>query len=506
LEHPRQWGGLVDVPAVLSGRAAGWLGEVVSGRAGEDQVAIRAGGVLARRLVRAPAVTADRSWRPSGPVLVTGATGALGPLIARWLAGHGAPQVVLASRRGMTAAGTAALAARVCGQGAAVTVAACDVADRADLAGLLARLAAAGTAVRGVIHAAAVIKLATLEQLSLAELAEVCAAKVAGAVNLDELAGDTVEAFVLFSSIAGIWGGRDHGAYAAANAALDALAQHRRARGLAAISVSWSAWQAGKDDIAVPGYEPEQMIRRGLPPLAWERAFAGLRQVLDGDEVCTVVADVDWERFGPVFTSARPSPLLTGVAEVRQIMEADKAVPVPGPGRGMLAGRLAGLPAAEQERLVLEVVCEQAAAVLGYTSPEAVRSGMAFRDLGFDSLTAVELRDKLNDVTGLRLPATLVFDYPTPRALAGWLRAETIPKEMKLTVPILAGLDELENDLSSADVDQDTRIRITLRLETLLSKWKSRQEPTVSNTVVKKLQSATPEEVLQFIDNELRVP
>ncbi|HEV3289003.1 MAG TPA: SDR family NAD(P)-dependent oxidoreductase, partial [Streptosporangiaceae bacterium] len=418
LEHPRRWGGLIDLPAVITARAAGWLREILAGGTGEDQVAIRQGGVLARRLVRAPAVTAGRPWRPSGPVLVTGATGALGPLIGRWVAGRGAPRVVLASRRGMMAAGAARLAAAVCGAGSAVTVAACDVADRADLAGLLGRLTAARIPVRGIIHAATGGKLAALDQLSLAELTEGCRAKVAGAVHLDELLGGSVDTFVLFSSIAGIWGSGNHGAYAAANAALDALAQDRRARGLAAISVPWGVWQAVKHG-GDGGGAAESVIRQGLPLMAPERALMGLQKVLDGDEVCTAVAEVNWERFVPVFTSARPSPLLTGVPEARQVMEADTAVLVP--GQGLLAGRLAGLPAAEQERVMLELVRGQAAVVLGHASPEAVRPGLAFRDLGFDSLTAVELRDKLNVVTGLRLPATLVFDYPTPRVLAGWL-------------------------------------------------------------------------------------
>jgi acyl transferase domain-containing protein/acyl carrier protein len=502
LEYPDRWGGLVDMPAAITGRAAESLRAVLAGASGEDQVAIRQSGVLARRLVRVPAATVGQPWRPTGPVLVTGATGALGPLIVRWLAGRGAPRVVLSSRRGMTAAGTAALAARVCGQGTAVTVAACDVADRADLARLLARLTAAGTAVRGVIHAAATIKLATLEQLSLAGLDEVCTGKAAGAVNLDELLGGSVDTFVLFSSIAAIWGGRDHAAYAAANAALDALAEDRRARGLAATSVAWGPWQG--DGMAEREEEQRAGRRRGLRAMPPGLAITALGQILDHGETCTTVADMDWHQFVPAFTILRPSPLLSGVAEAREAMEADE--PEPEPGRGVLAGRLAGLSAAEQERLVLDVVRQEAAAVLGHASAGAVRPGAVFRDLGFDSLAAIELRDRLAAVTGLRLPATLVFDYPSPRVLAGWLRAETIQEEMKMTVPVLAGLDELENDLSAADVDQDTGTRITLRLEALLSKWKSRQEPAASNAVVEKLQSATPEEVLQFIDNELRVP
>jgi acyl transferase domain-containing protein len=429
LEHPRRWGGLIDLPATVTPGfkegVAGWLREILAGQTGEDQVAVRQGGVLARRLVRAPAAdpVAPR-WRPSGPMLVTGATGALGPLICRWLASCGAPKVIVTSRRGMAAPGLPRLAARLAGTGAAVTVAACDVADRTDLAGLLARLAAAGTAVRGVIHAAALIKLGMLEDLSVTDLADVGRAKVTGAVNLDELLGGSVDTFVMFSSIAAIWGSGNHGAYAASNAYLDALAMDRRARGLAATSVPWGVWQAGKEWAEAAGIKVRHLIRQGLPFQSAQTALAGLRLVLDGDEVCTAVAEVDWARFVPVFTSGRPSPLLTGLAEAREIIEADAAASAPVPGRGVLAGRLAGLAVAEQERLLLDVVCEQAAAVLGHASAEAVRPGMAFRDAGFDSLTAVELRDKLNVATGLRLPATLVFDYPTPRALAGWLRVQ----------------------------------------------------------------------------------
>ena len=379
LEYPRRWGGLVDVSPVLTGQAAGSLRAVLAGGTGEDQVAVRDSGVLARRLVRAPAIdpVRTRSWRPSGAVLVTGATGALGPLIAGWLAERGASQLVLVSRRG-AAAQLAALAAQAAGTGTGVLVAACDVADRADLARLLDRLAAAGTEIRTVIHAAAVIKLAALDQLSLAELAEVCGAKVAGAMNLDALLGGSVDTFMLFSSIAGIWGSGDHGAYAAANAALDALAENRRARGLAATSVPWGVWLAARPGVTAAeaeGFDPGQLIRQGLPLMVPERAFTGLGQVLDGDEVCTAVAEVDWTRFVPVFTSGRPSPLLSGVAEARQVMEADAAVTAPVPGRGALAGKLAALADAEQEQVLLDVVCEQAAGVLGHASVGADPAG-----------------------------------------------------------------------------------------------------------------------------------
>ena len=166
-------------------------------------------------------------------------------MIARWVAGRGAGRVVLASRRGPAAPGRRDLAARVAGAGAQVVVASCDVADRAALGGLLGGLRAAGGPVTAVVHAAASVRLAPLDRLSLGELAEVLGAKVAGAANLDELLGDEpLDGFVLFSSIAGVWGSGDHGAYAAANAYLDALAQRRRERGLAGTSVAWGTWDA----------------------------------------------------------------------------------------------------------------------------------------------------------------------------------------------------------------------------------------------------------------------
>jgi acyl carrier protein len=160
---------------------------------------------------------------------------------------------------------------------------------------------------------------------------------------------------------------------------------------------------------------------------------------------------------------------------------------------------------AEQERVVLEMVCQVAAAMLGHASADAVRPGAVFRDLGFDSLTAVQFRNQLRAMTGLQLPATLVFDYPTPQVLARWLCAEIRQDETATLAPILAGLDRLESDLAAADVDRDARTRITLRLNVLLEKWKGVQEPASNTTVIGQLQSATPEEVLRFIDTELDV-
>jgi polyketide synthase 7 len=271
-----------------------------------------------------------------------------------------------------------------------------------------------------VVHAAGVLDDGVLDALTPARVAGVLAPKAGAAVHLDELAeGRDLDGFVLFSSMAGVIGGAGQGSYVAANAGLDAVAENRRARGLAGVSVGWGLWGGA----GMAGEITAARARRGgLGAMDPELAVQALGQVLDQDETAVMVADVDWAKFVPGFTASRPSPLLSGIAETRQEKEQEQE-----PGQGLLAGRLAGLPDADQERLILGVVCGEAAAVLGHASSEGVRPGSVFRDLGFDSLTAVEYRNRLDAATGLQLPATLIFDYPTPLALAEWLRAVISP-------------------------------------------------------------------------------
>ncbi|MFH9227189.1 type I polyketide synthase [Streptomyces lydicus] len=481
LELPERWGGLVDLPEAWDGRAGARLCAVLAGALDdEDQLAVRGSGVFARRLVRAPlaaagradeagaqpgagassgtgtgartgtgtATDADAAWRTRGTALVTGGTGALGPHIARWLADNGAEHVVLVSRRGAAAPGMAELRDELAAGGVRLTASACDVADRDAVAALLAGLAADGDTVRTVIHAAAFIELAALTEADPAEFADVLAAKVAGAAHLDALLDpDDLDAFVLFSSIAGVWGSGDHGAYAAANAFLDALAEQRHARGLPASSIAWGVWDVWDPERLPEGVKPEQLQARGLPFLDPDTAFSALRQVLAHNEACVTVADVDWDRFVPVFTSAGPRPLLDGVPEAQQALDTGGgSVGAGGGATGVpadaspspLRDRLSGLAPAERHAVLLDLVRAQAASVLGHASPEAVASTRAFRDLGFDSLTAVELRNRLKNATGLRLPATLIFDYPSPTVLAGFLRGEILGTEESATTAAAA--------------------------------------------------------------------
>ncbi|MFJ8210233.1 type I polyketide synthase [Streptomyces sp. NPDC096033] len=430
LEHPGRWGGLVDLPEALDHRAARRFAAVLAGtHAEEDQLAVRGAGVLVRRLLRAPQGRPAQpapAWQPHGTVLITGGTGALGAHVARWLAGAGADHLVLTSRRGAAAPGAAALRAELEELGARVTVEACDIADRQAVARLLEGLPQEHP-LTGVVHAAGVGTPAMLADTTAEEFAGVLAAKTAGAHHLHELlAGRDLDAFVLFSSISGVWGAAGQAAYAVANASLDALAEHRRAQGLPATAVAWGPWAGG--GMVEDGDAEDRLLKRGLPALTPPSAIAALRAALTRDETTVTVADVAWERFAPSFTLLRPSPLLNGVPEaVAALAEAAGATSPGGPDDGALpefARRTAALTGPEQARAVLALVRAEAAAVLGHQDAGAVPADRAFRELGFDSLTAVELRGRLARATGVRLPATLVFDHPSPAVLAAHLLGE----------------------------------------------------------------------------------
>jgi NAD(P)-dependent dehydrogenase (short-subunit alcohol dehydrogenase family)/acyl carrier protein len=366
------------------------------------------------------------SWSARGTVLVTGGTGALGAQVARWLIDNGAEHVVLTSRRGPDAPGAADLRDELASSGARVTVAACDVADREALAGLLAGLPAE-LPLTAVVHAAGVLDDGVLESLTPERISGVLRAKADAAANLHELTRDLdLSAFVLFSSTSGTVGAAGQANYAAANAFLDALAERRRAEGLPATSIAWGPWAAG--GMAADEALEQRMRRAGMPPMDADLALAALRRALDLGDAVVAVADVDWDRFAPGFTAGRPSPLLADLPEVRHAAvardTAGSADGAPVETASALAQRLLGLPEAERHRALLDLVRTHVAAVLAYPGPEAVEPERAFKDLGIDSLTAVELRNGLGAATGRALPATLVFDYPTPAAVATYLREE----------------------------------------------------------------------------------
>ncbi len=380
----------------------------------------------------------------------------------------------------------------------------CDTASRPELAGLLARGATDGPPLTAVFHAAGVVQTTALHDNSLAELSVMTGAKAAGASHLDELTADLgLDAFVLFSSIAAIWGSGLQCGYAAANSYLDALAASRRARGLAATSVSWGPWGGG----GMTDHESAvQLERRGLRSMTPELAIGALAQAIDGGTDLVTVADVDWARFAPPFTLRRSSPLIEDLPEVRQVLDAaSNAEPVDRQSGGALADRLAGLSRAEQDRMLTDLVQAEASAVLGHASVAAVGADRAFTDMGADSLTAVELRDRLGAVTGIRLPATLLYDCPTPAALADYLRS-AMTSDGAVSRPLLAELDRLESMLSAAAGTGAEGETITAKLEAIAAKWKGIREAAVPAVdVTEQLESSTDDEVFDFIVNELGI-
>ncbi|MER7336199.1 type I polyketide synthase, partial [Micromonospora sp. NPDC000119] len=421
LEYPRQWGGLVDLPAEPDSATWAEVARILTGGAGdEDQFAVRPSGTFVRRLHTATARPSGQAipWQPRGTVLITGGTGAIGAQAARWLAGNGAEHLVLTSRRGLDAAGARELVDELAATGVRVSVVACDMADRDQVAALVAGLDDVAP-LTAVLHAAGTDHLTPLVDTGLDVFDHVIAGKVLGALHLDEFLADReLDAFVTFSSIAAVWGSAGQCGYAAANAYLDALAEQRRARGLTATSISWGAWAEG--GMATTEETRQLLSRRGLNPMQPADALLALRRAVEQGETCLTVADVDWSRFHPAFTLARPSPFLSELPTVRALAEAEAETDAPAGATDALR-HLADLPGAEQERELLRLVNEQAARVLGHATPDDLR-GRPFKDLGFDSLTALDFRNRLNEATGLRLPATLVFDHPTPADLARHLR------------------------------------------------------------------------------------
>ncbi|MCA2219598.1 beta-ketoacyl reductase, partial [Jidongwangia harbinensis] len=300
LEVGGSWGGLIDLPAVLDERAGSRLAAVLAAGGTEDQVAIRPTGVFGRRLARITG-QGGPGWSPRGTVLITGGTGGLGAAVARQLAETGAERLVLTSRRGGVAPDL----------GVPVEVVAADMGVRADVARVLR---VCGDDLTAVVHAAGVDVSGAVVETGAAELARAYAGKVVGADLLDELLGDRVlDAFVLFSSIAGVWGSGGGGPYAAANAHLDALAADRRARGLAGTALAWGPW--AEVGMAALGNTREHLGRRGLTALPPAAAVTAIAAAVAGADATQVIVDVDWARFAPAFSFGRRWALLGDLPE-----------------------------------------------------------------------------------------------------------------------------------------------------------------------------------------------
>ncbi|HEX8075912.1 MAG TPA: SDR family NAD(P)-dependent oxidoreductase, partial [Thermoleophilaceae bacterium] len=377
-------------------------------------------------------LTMPRPVEPDGTVLITGGTGGLGALMARHLASeHGARHLLLASRGGRDADGADELAAELAELGAEATIASCDVSKRDAVEALLASIPAEHP-LAAVIHTAGVLDDGTIESLDAERIHSVMRPKADAALHLHELTADLeLSDFVLFSSVAGTVGGPGQGNYSAANAFLDALAQQRRAHGLAATSLGWGLWQQAS---GMTGDLDETDLARmgsiGLEALSNEQGLELFDTARDLGEPHLLPMRLD---TGALRAAARMDvlpPLMSGLVRAPSRRARDSS--------GSLARQLAGVPEEDRAATVLELVRGQVATILGHPSADAVDPERAFKELGFDSLSAVELRNRLSHQTGLRLPSTLVFDHPTPAAVARLLRSRVEGAEAGAPAPTRA--------------------------------------------------------------------
>ncbi|MFD9062856.1 type I polyketide synthase [Kitasatospora purpeofusca] len=476
------------------------------------------------------ALTLPAPLDPEGTVLVTGGTGALGRLVARRLVDrHGVRHLLLAGRKGPQAPGIAELVAELAESGAEVTVRAADVGDRDAVAALLATVPAERP-LTAVVHTAGVLDDAVLGSLTAERLRTVGRPKADGARHLHELTrSQDLAAFVLFSSAVGLLGNPGQANYAAANAELDALAQHRRVRGLPAVSLAWGHWAQAEGGMAagLSAAERERLGATGLAPMTDEQALALFDAALGtptaapgaptsapgtaGVPDAALVA----ARLDPAAVPAdRLAPVLRGLARHR----ARPAARGGADGPAALLARLAGQPAAEQERQLLALVLATAAAVLGHPDATAIRPELGFMDSEFDSLGVIELRNRVNTATGLRLPTTALFDHPTPTALAVHLRERLAPPpaapvgaaETAEPADAATEFDRLERALSALAADPAARSEAVDRLTSLLAGLTG--PPATEGDgdggdgdLATRITDVSDDDIFDFIDNELGI-
>ncbi|AUA15909.1 Phenolphthiocerol synthesis polyketide synthase type I Pks15/1 [Streptomyces malaysiensis subsp. malaysiensis] len=476
--------------------------------ADETQAAIRAGTCFLRRLTRV--VDASESGPGGlagvgGTVLVTGGTGALGAVVARHLvAVHGVRSVVLASRSGPGAAGAAELEAELVGAGARVRIVACDVADRDAVAGLLDAVPE-DAPLSAVVHTAGVLDDGVLTALTPERMNAVFRPKVDGALHLHELTRELeLSAFVLFSSAAGTFGSSGQGNYAAANAYLDALAQHRAAQGLPATSLGWGMWSQDAGMTAQLGdSDHRRLARDGLTALSAAEGMELFDTALRTGEPAVLPIKLDLGALrAQAATGSVPPPLRGLVPQPRQPRQ--QARSAHGHDADALTARLAGAGSADRQAILLDLVRQEAAYVLGYTSVGRIGPDAAFTDVGFDSLTVIELRDRLLARTALRLPATFAFDFPTPQTLADHLNtrlgADTTQD------PVLAEVARLEELVAARPPGGAKDTGAAARLRALAVKLSADASgPAGGADIEATLDAASVDDVLAFIDDEFGI-
>ncbi|HXC45262.1 MAG TPA: type I polyketide synthase, partial [Solirubrobacteraceae bacterium] len=494
-EHPDRFM-LIDLDGEQASIAA--LGAALAGD--ESQVAIRRGEMLVPRLVRMSQRVAERGedvedpaarWPSSPPrggaALLTGGTGALGRLVARHLVvAHGVRSLVLASRRGPDADGAGELERELTELGAQVRVVACDVADRDQLKSLIESVSPE-VPLRMVVHAAGVLDDGAIASLTPRRLDRVLEVKLDAAWHLHELTREhDLAAFVLFSSVAGILGSPGQGNYAAGNSFLDALAAHRRALGLPAVSMAWGWWRqisgmAGE----LAAADRERTSHMGMSALSGEEGLALFDAACESECSLAVPMRLDLRTLASLAREMRLPSVLRALVRLPGGQTSHQV--------GALSRRLGELPASQRRDALLHAVQVEVASVLGHPTPASVAMRQSFSELGFDSLAAIELRNRLSQASGMGLPATLIFDYPTPTALGDYLLEAIAPDGSSTKVALDAELDRLEWLLASS-TSAEVSSGVKLRLRAILSELEGSGDRAGSETVAEKVRSASAQE------------
>jgi acyl carrier protein len=494
-EHPGQFT-LLDIddsPASLDAVARALA-------SGEPQLALRGGEVHAPRL--APVDADGEPPRPTpldpeGTVLLTGGTGTLGALLARHLVSrHRIRHLLLTSRRGPDAPGAAELAAELAALGADTKIEARDAADRDALARLLDQIPAEHP-LTAVIHTAGVLDDATVMSLTPERLDKVLAPKVDAAWNLHELTSHLdLAAFVLYSSATGTFGSPGQANYAAANSYLDALAGYRQGLSLPAISLAWGLWeQASGISGHLGGADRGRLSQLGMTALASERGLNLFDAALVRDDPMVVLTRVDTAAIRALTPQELP-PLLRGF-----VRGARRRTIASGTSPATVTRQLAELPWSDRPPFVLDLLLAQVASVLGHGTSKGIDPEMTFKDLGFDSLTAVRLRNRVSAATGVRLPTTIVFERPTPAALAGHLLARLAPGDADDDAAVLADLDRLAARIAAMPRDRDAYARALRRLRGLVRGGGDGEATGTKDD----LEHASDDELFATLDNELGV-
>ena len=492
-EHPGRFG-VIDIDDVSQGLGPA-LGLLVDG---EPDVRVRDGRASVPRLEVAPGpdiASTDDVDRidPDRTIVITGGTGTLGGVLARHLVDHyHARHLLLTSRRGMDAPGATELVAELKGLGANVDVTACDMSDREAVRQLLT-----GIDVGTVIHTAAVLDDGVIEALDDDRLCRVLDAKAEAATHLDELTGEDLGAFIMFSSVAGVIGSGGQANYAAANAYLDGLARERRRRGLPGISMAWGFWSLRSTHTGrLEGRDVGRIAGLGVAEMTTEEALALFDAAVDSEEPCPVTSRLDRRKLGEPDTP----PVLRGLATGKRRGGRDT---VDSGGSADLRARLTAGSVAENQRTLLDLVRNHAANVLRRSSAAQVAADKAFRDMGFDSLTAVELRNRLNRATGLRLLSAVAFDHPTPTALAEHLGEQLGVSAEDPGEVVRAELDQWESRLESLTADAHARDQVVKRLEDLLGRWRDEPRPDSKVITEESIATASDDEMFAILDREL---